>query len=71
MPLVNFIVEANVDDPSPQVLLDLSSDMSDALDSVVDVVSVKPWARPSVGLTPDLIQSQVPPPSQSLPLGPA
>ena len=64
MPLVSFLVETNVDDPAPAVLLSLAQDMEDNLAQVVDVISVKPWARPSLGLTPDLIQQAAPPPTQ-------
>lgn len=69
MPLVNFLVEANVDDPSASSLISLAEDIDDALTKVLDVTSVKPWARPSVGLTSDIIQQQAP--SIQPPLGSA
>lgn len=60
MPLVNYIVEINLPDVSPEVILNLASDIEDAIAPVADVTSVKPWARPATGLTSDFIQQAQP-----------
>lgn len=43
-----FLVEVDLESVDPQSLSDTVSDMEDALDTVVSLVSIKPWSRPSL-----------------------
>lgn len=56
---VTFLVEVNLDDVSPQALIDESETIrQDLFSSGLDVISVKPWERPSLGgATPPLLGS--------------
>ena len=48
---ITFLVALNTDDVSPTTLIDLASDIEeDLIRSGMDVESVKPWQRPSLGL---------------------
>lgn len=61
---ITFLVAINTDDVSPTTLIDLASDIEeDLLRSGMDVESVKPWQRPSLGLQlPEAQQTLVPNP---------
>jgi len=67
---ITFLVALNTDDVSPTTLADLASDIEeDLLRSGMDVESVKPWQRPSLGLQmPMGEQSLVPNPQPPPPL---
>lgn len=59
---ITFLVAINTDDVSPTNLIDLASDIEeDLLRSGMDVESVKPWQRPSLGLQLPAAQQQLVP----------
>lgn len=64
-----FLVAINIDDVSPTALIDLATDIEeDLLRSGMDVESVKPWQRPSLGLQlPEAQQQLVPNPQPPAP----
>jgi hypothetical protein len=51
MTTITFLVTMNVDDVSmvQQIAEDIDNDL---MDSGYDVTEVKPWSRPSLGMTP-------------------
>lgn len=51
---VSFIVTIDTSSVDPQSLLATADDIHSTLESAYDVVDVKPWARPSVGITPNV-----------------
>lgn len=59
---VTFLVEMRVDQPDPSTLITLAQDIQDKLEDIGEVLSVRPYARPSLGLTPELIQQSIPSP---------
>ena len=55
---VTFLVEVNLDDVSPQSLIDEADTIrQDLFSSGLDVISVKPWERPSLA-TPTQLPTQ-------------
>jgi len=59
---ITFLVAINTDDVSPTTLADLASDIEeDLLRSGMDVESVKPWQRPSLGLQMPMEQQTLTP----------
>lgn len=50
---VSFIVTIDTDSVDPQSLMGTADDIHSELEGSFEVVDVKPWARPSVGITPN------------------
>ncbi len=59
---VSFIVTIDTSAVDPQSLLTTADDIHSTLESAYEVVDVKPWARPSVGVTPNVQQQTGLPP---------
>lgn len=66
---ITFLVAINTDDVNPTTLIDLASDIEeDLIRSGMDVESVKPWQRPSLGFQmPMEQQSLIPNPQPPAP----
>ena len=50
-----FLVTLNIEDAAaiPQYAMDIEDDLSE---SGYDIIEVKPWARPSLGIVPESVQ---------------
>lgn len=56
MPEVAFIIKVNLDDVGPSELALVAAEIGDDLETTHDVISVEPWARPSVSPTTQTTQ---------------
>jgi len=67
---ITFLVTIDTSSVDPQSLLATADDIHSALESAYEVVDVKPWARPSVGITTNVStqtqQTGLPPVSGNL-----